>query len=104
MSLHRIAVVFLTLHIATVSTPTTLIPLSPGGLRVLAQTPDAQKAEADRLLQQGIEQFQTSQFDAALQSCQQALKIYREIKNRQGEGNALNNLGLAYFNLGDYPS
>ncbi|MEW6499611.1 MAG: tetratricopeptide repeat protein, partial [Cyanobacteriota bacterium] len=58
--------------------------------------------EADRLLQQGIEQFQTSQFEAALQSWQQALTIYREIKDRLGEGNALGGLGLAYSFLGDY--
>jgi len=70
---------------------------------VLAQTSDARKAEADRLFEQGIEQFQTSQYEAALQSWQQALTIYREIKNRQGEGNALGNLGAAYYSLGDYP-
>ncbi len=70
--------------------------------QVLAQTPDARKAEADRLLQQGVEQFQTSQFEAALQSWQQALTIYREIKDRLGEGNALGNLGVAYDDLGDY--
>src|SRR5919199_5584091 len=72
---------------------------------VLAQTPDARKAEgeaalkeqADRLFQQGIQQYQTSQFEAALQSWQQALKIYREIKNRQGEGASLGGLGLAYY-------
>ncbi|NEP62493.1 MAG: tetratricopeptide repeat protein, partial [Symploca sp. SIO2G7] len=55
-----------------------------------------------RLLQQGIEQAQTSQFEAALQSWQQSLTIYREINDRKGEGDALNNLGLAYRNLGDY--
>jgi hypothetical protein len=33
----------------------------------IAQT-DRRKAEADRLLQQGIQQYQTSQFEAALQS------------------------------------
>ncbi|HEY9606423.1 MAG TPA: CHAT domain-containing tetratricopeptide repeat protein [Allocoleopsis sp.] len=70
--------------------------------QVLAQTSDDRKAEADRLLQQGIEQFQTSQFEATLQSFQQALTIYREIKNRQGEGWALGNLGNVYEELGDY--
>ena len=69
----------------------------------LAQTEnDPRKAEADRLFQQGREQFQISQFTAALQSWQQALIIYRQIKDRQGEGNALGNLGLAYRSLGDY--
>ena len=70
--------------------------------QVLAQTTDARKAEADRLLQQGIQQYQTSQFEAALKSWQQALIIYREIKDRQSEGKALGNLGLAYKSLGNY--
>ncbi|MBD2358063.1 tetratricopeptide repeat protein [Tolypothrix sp. FACHB-123] len=70
--------------------------------RVLAQTTDVRKAEADRLLQLGIQQLQTSQFTAALQSWQQALSIYREIKDREGERKALLNLGLAYVYLGDY--
>jgi hypothetical protein len=38
--------------------------------QVLAQTPNARKAEADRLRKQGIEQYQASQFEAALQSWQ----------------------------------
>ncbi|NJM20851.1 MAG: tetratricopeptide repeat protein [Richelia sp. SM1_7_0] len=70
--------------------------------RVLAQTVDARKAEADRLFQQGIQQYQSSQFTVALQSWEQALKIYREIKDRLGESNSLGNIGLAYFSLGDY--
>jgi hypothetical protein len=40
--------------------------------QVLAQNPAGRKAEADRLFKQGVEQFQTSQFQAALQSWQQA--------------------------------
>jgi CHAT domain-containing protein len=88
----------------------------PGGLRpalltrpkiqnsqVLAQSPDARKAEADRLFQQGIEQSETRQFETALQSWQQAMIIYREIKDRQGEAWSLRNLGLAYRSLEDYP-
>ena len=61
-----------------------------------------QKQEADRLLQQGIQQAQTSNFREALQSWEQALQIYREIKDRQGEANALGNLGIAYDSLGQY--
>ena len=63
-----------------------LRPLSVGsqGRELLAQGIDSRKAEADRLLQQGIKQHKTSQFEAALQSWQQALIIYREIKDRQG--------------------
>ncbi len=60
------------------------------------------KAEADRLLQQGIQQYQISQFEAALQSYKQALTIYRSIKDRLGEGNSLGNLGKTYESLGKY--
>jgi CHAT domain-containing protein len=67
-----------------------------------AQTTDASQAEADRLIQQGLQQYQTSQFSAALNSWQQALQIYRALKNREGKGWALNNLGIAYLDLGNY--
>src|SRR6478672_501742 len=93
---------FLTL-LTTVSTSLSLNPwVSSSATQVLAQTPDSRKAEADRLNEQGIQQGQTSQFEAALQSFQQALIIYREIKDRLGEGNSLGNLGNAYYSLGDY--
>ena len=80
-------------------------------LPTAAQTTQDRKAEADgaalqeanRLLEQGLQQYQTSQIEAALQSWQQALKLYRELKDRSGEGNALDNLGTAYASLGDYP-
>lgn len=61
-----------------------------------------QKAEADRLLNQGIQQYQTNHFETALKLLQQALIIYREIRDRQGEGQSLGNLGNVYLNLGDY--
>ncbi|MBD2235370.1 CHAT domain-containing protein [Aulosira sp. FACHB-113] len=70
---------------------------------VLAQTLDARKAEADRLFLQGIEQLKKNQLEAALQSFQQALKIYREIKDRKAEGNALGNLGITYLSMKNYP-
>ena len=84
-----------------------LLVLSPQVLPVFsvpaqAQTIEARKAEGDRLLLQGIQQYQTNQFESALQSWQQALILYREIKTRQGEGAALGNLGLAYHSLGNY--
>jgi CHAT domain-containing protein/Flp pilus assembly protein TadD len=69
--------------------------------QVMAQTPDAQKAEADRLLKKGTEQLNANQSEAALLSFEQALTIYREIKDRQGEGVALGYLGLAYHSLRD---
>jgi len=71
-------------------------------LPVVAQTTDAREAEGDRLIQQGIQQQETGQVPAAMNSWQQALQIYRTIKNREGEGWALGFLGVAYHNLGNY--
>ncbi len=97
---------FLSLAAATLLlalAPPSLFPPPYAPALAQAQTVDARKAEADRLLQQGIEQFQTSQFAAALQSWQQALSLYRQIQDRRGEGKALGNLGIAYRALGNYP-
>ncbi|XGV97329.1 MAG: tetratricopeptide repeat protein [Leptolyngbya sp. BL-A-14] len=70
---------------------------------VLAQAVDQRKAEADRLLQQGDQQYyQTSQYEAALQSWEAALKLYRELNDRNGEAKALNGLGIAYGSLSQY--
>lgn len=83
--------------------PVTFLAVTPVATRqVLAQTQDARKAQADRLLQQGLKQYQTSQFTSAIQPWQQALKLYREIKDRRGEGQTLGNLGLAYRAISDY--
>ena len=79
--------------------------VSPPDLALMnaqAQTTQNRKAEADRLLEQGNQQFQISQFEAAFQTWQQALTIYREIKDRLGEGQSLGNVGLAYYFLGRY--
>jgi CHAT domain-containing protein len=70
-------------------------------LPTAAQTTDAREAEGDRLIQQGIQQHQTGQLRAALNSWQQALQIYRALKNRLGEGVALGILGGAYGSLGN---
>jgi CHAT domain-containing protein len=106
MRSQRILIAALITLVTAISTPLTLsFPLLLGTPRALAQTTNARnarKAEAYRLLQQGNQQYQISQFEAALQSWQQALTIYREIKDRLGEEQALGNLGLAYFSLGGY--
>ncbi|MBW4502970.1 MAG: CHAT domain-containing protein [Scytonema hyalinum WJT4-NPBG1] len=71
-------------------------------MRVLAQSTNSLKEEADKLIEQGTQQFYTSQFQAALRSYQQALKIYQSIKDKQGEGWSLSGLGNVYLSLGDY--
>jgi CHAT domain-containing protein/uncharacterized protein HemY len=70
---------------------------------VQAQTSQNRKTEADKLLEQGIQQYQRSQYQAAIQSWQQALAIYQQIKDRNGEAVSLGNLGSAYNDLGQYP-
>ncbi len=70
---------------------------------VLAQTQSDKKAEADRLLQQGNQDFYVSQYREALQSWQKALEIYRDIGELYGEGAVLDSLGRAYNSLRDYP-
>ena len=68
-----------------------------------AQTSQDRKTEADKLLEQGIQQAQRSQYKDAIQSWQQALAIYQKLKDRNGEANSLNNLGIAYKFLAQYP-
>lgn len=76
----------------------------------LSQRDDSveQKARIVHLLQQGLEWYHKGQFQEALQSCEAAplqgweaaLRISREIGNRQDEAGSLGNLGLAYEALG----
>lgn len=58
------------------------------------------KAEADRLFQQGIDWYNTSNIREALQSWEQTLALYREIGNRCGEAASLGNMGITYDSLG----
>ncbi|AFZ09263.1 Tetratricopeptide TPR_1 repeat-containing protein [Oscillatoria nigro-viridis PCC 7112] len=60
------------------------------------------QAEAERLFQQGNQQYKISQFREALHSWEQALTICRKIGNRQGEANCLGHLGNAYYSLGQF--
>ncbi|MBD2165342.1 CHAT domain-containing protein [Calothrix membranacea FACHB-236] len=73
-----------------------------GTSQVLAQGSDARKIEADRLLQQGEELLDKYQSQAALKTFQQALKIYRQIKYRPGEGRTLKGIGNVYYDLHDF--
>jgi tetratricopeptide (TPR) repeat protein len=96
----------LSLNIVGISlpiTPSTRSLLTPAA----AQTVDAQLDEAIKLLAQGLQQLNTSQFQEAFQSWQQALAIYRDDRvkagnpsiSRTGEATALMNLGELYRRL-----
>ncbi len=96
------SLIALTTLIFTVSQLPTNVPKLFQASQVLAQTPELRKAEAVRLSEQGIEQFQSNQFDAAFQSWLKALTISQEIKDRNLEGIVLSNLGRAYYLQGKY--
>jgi CHAT domain-containing protein len=68
----------------------------------MAQTTDARKTEADRLLKQGDEQLTANQPEVALPTLQAALKLYQELKNRAAEGQSLKSIGNAYQALKEY--
>ena len=73
-------------------------PATTADLRIAEQ-----KAEADRLLDEGIAQYNRSEWQQALAAWQQALEIFREIGDRAGEADTLNNIGVVYESLGKYP-
>ncbi|MGB3693426.1 MAG: CHAT domain-containing tetratricopeptide repeat protein [Spirulinaceae cyanobacterium] len=63
---------------------------------------DTCKAEANRLLQEGIEKYNTNQFEVGIQYLQQALIICQQLEHLQGEGIILSYLGEAYSAGGNY--
>ncbi|MBD2200355.1 MULTISPECIES: CHAT domain-containing protein [Calothrix] len=67
-----------------------------------AQSTNNRKTEADRLLKEGYELFDSYQNQAALKLFEKALGIYRQIKNRQGEGKALRRIGDVYSDFEDH--
>jgi len=78
--------------------PTLLAGVSPvlSTSGTIAQTSPSQKAEADRLIQQGLKQLESSQFDLALQTFQQAAAIHQSIGERRGLAWAIANVGTTY--------
>ena len=87
--------------ILTVLQPVVNLPILFQISQVFAQTATDRIAEAERLYQQGDQQIQTSQYKEALQSFQQALTIYREIKDRKGQAFSLNYIAIVKRTLGD---
>lgn len=86
-----------------VGSPLLAVPLPLTSSVGWAQTSDDDRlAEADRLLQQGIDHYRSSQFREALETWQAALEIYRILDNRTGEAGILNNIGIVNDSLGNY--
>jgi len=73
--------------------------LLPSSLTLtLAQATDPRKTEADQLLKLCREQLQQQQYEAAIQSCQEAVASLRQRGNRNGEARSITNLGIAHLN------
>ncbi|MBX9254878.1 CHAT domain-containing protein [Desmonostoc muscorum CCALA 125] len=72
--------------------------------QALAQTTAYRKAEAERLIGEGFNFYRDLNFEAVLESWQQALTLYREIKDQYGESKTLRYLGMSYIDLGDFPA
>lgn len=99
----RIGISTLLVLVASTTTTFTLVSyFSLGTSSVQAQTRSERKAEAAQLLQQSIEQFNNSLFEAALQSYRQALSVYQEINDRYGEATSLGGIGTTYWYLGQF--
>ena len=80
-----------------------LVPILSPTQVVQAQTIQERQAEAERLIKQGIRQRRAREFTSALESYQQALKIYQDIKEPQGEMKALRGLVRVYLAQKQYP-
>ena len=63
--------------------------------QILAQTPSDLKAEADRLFNQGLEQYQTSKFGVALKFWQEAQDIASLLKTKAYTGNQATKVAIA---------
>ncbi|MBF2063187.1 MAG: CHAT domain-containing protein [Calothrix sp. C42_A2020_038] len=64
-----------------------------------AQILNSNKNQADKLLQEGERLQEQNQLPAALKTFERALQIYRQVKNRQGEGESINRIGNIYADL-----
>lgn len=103
MQPYRIGLTALVSFLAIVSMPLTMRSVAVvSALPTAAQTQDTGKAQAEQLFQQGVEQYQKRQLEAALESWQQALTLYRQLQDRQGEALVLGNLGATYLTIGNY--
>jgi CHAT domain-containing protein/uncharacterized protein HemY len=74
----------------------------PGMAQMRTQTENQQRMQADLLFEQGNKLLGQNQNEGAIAAFQRALAIYRELKERQKEGQTLKTIGNVYINLEDY--
>ncbi|MBW4472820.1 MAG: tetratricopeptide repeat protein [Stenomitos rutilans HA7619-LM2] len=66
-----------------------------------AQT-DSRQSQADRLLEQGTQQYRTGQPTQAIATLQQALTLYQALADQPKTVKTLRNLGNAYYVMANY--
>ena len=59
-------------------------------------------SQTEQLLKEGTQQYHNNRVQEAIQSWEEALEIYQQRKNVEGEGTTLGRIGLAYERLGNY--
>ncbi|MEO1591905.1 MAG: tetratricopeptide repeat protein, partial [Cyanobacteria bacterium J06632_22] len=67
------------------------------------QTSDPRQAEAERLFNEALNLWRVSRWPEAIEKLEQALVLYREAGDLQGEGRTLTGLGAVSSSLGQYP-
>ena len=63
----------------------------------------APNEEGERLIEEGVEFFEDSEFQGALSKFKKALTIFKENDYQEGTATALRNIGRAHRNLANYP-
>ncbi|ASC74111.1 tetratricopeptide repeat domain protein [Halomicronema hongdechloris C2206] len=71
---------------------------------VTASAAEVRRAEAEQLLQQGIQHYRAGQFQAAADVWETALEHYQDLGDRSQAVVLLINLGDVYTSLGQYPA
>ncbi|HBB34383.1 MAG TPA: hypothetical protein DDZ80_28525 [Cyanobacteria bacterium UBA8803] len=92
----------ITIPLLSLTSALLLLTLNFESLVVQAQTSEDSLVEANRLVELGVTQFRASQFESAIHSWQQALAIYRNLRNLSGEAKSLEHLGWSHLYLGQY--
>lgn len=65
-------------------------------------TPPVTHTLADTKLDLCVTQYNNDNYPEALEICQEALSLYRQLNDRRGEARTLTTLGLIYYVLADY--
>ena len=81
--------------------PPSIVAIAPSVAQE-STTSDLQ-AEAEQLYQKGTELLNAGESQAALEIFQKVLEIVKRLNQPLGEAGTLNQMGLAYYNLGKYP-